>query len=337
MDRRCNSTHSCRIDQVKKFAFLDLPVANHLVKPVKEWSLLVKDINKQVRVAKHVIDVDWKKYSPENYVFSHCSIVASVATDETGYRVVKPCDELVNSNGNAWTNLVLPSCFRSFVGAENYYEHIQIPELSKGKIIDAALRPVKYIGSDGKSSADVFYVDILVATNKKHVELVRRILSGELSTLSMGALANKCQCSFCGLITDDYHPNCEHLDRNMREYITDDKGNKYIVSELCGVVDNSGNYVPNSCYFIEASWVENPAFPGAVINYLIGNPKIDNKIDEITASREISSLFDLDESILSQLKVADIRHMIAIRLALQEVRRMKYSNIVDNIVSEIIS
>lgn len=79
-------------------------------------------------------------------------------------------------NCDAWERKLLLSSFRTFIGGENYVEHVQIPELSKGKIIDAAARDI----------GDSIYVDILVATAKKHKPLVTAITNGQLSTLSMG-------------------------------------------------------------------------------------------------------------------------------------------------------
>jgi hypothetical protein len=58
---------------------------------------------------------------------------------------------------------------------------------------------VTYVGSNGKT-ADVFYVDLLIATNRKHDDIVQRIINGQLTTLSMGATANVVQCSYCGKI-----------------------------------------------------------------------------------------------------------------------------------------
>lgn len=55
-------------------------------------------------------------------------------------------------------------------------EHLQIPELSKGKIVDAAARDI----------GDSVYIDILVATDRRHTPLIAAIESGQLQTLSMG-------------------------------------------------------------------------------------------------------------------------------------------------------
>lgn len=79
-------------------------------------------------------------------------------------------------NSDAWERKLLLACFRTFIGGENYVEHIQIPEMSKGKIIDAAARDV----------GDSIYVDLLIATNRRHKPLVAAITSKQLSTLSMG-------------------------------------------------------------------------------------------------------------------------------------------------------
>jgi hypothetical protein len=133
---------------------LDLPVATVLMNPRQEWGRLAFG-DGRVRVARD-INVDWKSYTPDNYLFSHCTIVASVATEDNGYSIVPACSDLVNNNGNAWTNEVLLATFRTFVGGENYLEHVQVPELSKGKILDAVLRPLTYQDKEGRT-ADIYY------------------------------------------------------------------------------------------------------------------------------------------------------------------------------------
>jgi len=161
-------------------------VAGILSNPSRDWSAIAKR-NGGVRVAseKRALDVDWKKFNIEDFLFNHCSIVTSVATASNGYWIEPPCHELVNANGNAWTTPVLMATFKSFCGAENYYEHVQVPELSKGKILDAVLRPVVHVGRDGKK-AEVMICDILVATSRIHSDIVDRILNNELTTMSMG-------------------------------------------------------------------------------------------------------------------------------------------------------
>jgi hypothetical protein len=136
------------------------------------------------------------KFDPKEYLLSHATIVCSVDTDsvpnvklgsvtEDGVKInrkfsnyyIKPeSSKFVNNNGDAWTRPVLLKSYRTFIGAQNYLEHVQVEELSKGRIIDAVARDV------GES----LYVDILVATHRKHTELIADILSGKMNGMSMG-------------------------------------------------------------------------------------------------------------------------------------------------------
>jgi hypothetical protein len=136
-----------------------------------------------------------QEYDPSKFLLTHCSIIASVDTEHSpeplgrhlvdGFQIdrrysdwlITPeTNKYINNNSDAWERKLLLSAFKTFIGGENYVEHIQIPELSKGKIIDAASRDV----------GDSIYVDILVATDRKHRPLIDAITSGRLQTLSMG-------------------------------------------------------------------------------------------------------------------------------------------------------
>src|SRR5688572_32231158 len=116
------------------------------------------------------------QFSPKEYMLSHATIVASVDTEngpgplgrhlESGFTVDRPYADyyitpktarFVNNNQDAWGRRLLLATFRTFIGGENYLEHLQIPEMSKGKIIDAAARDI----------GDSVYIDILVATHRK--------------------------------------------------------------------------------------------------------------------------------------------------------------------------
>jgi hypothetical protein len=143
-------------------------------------------------------------------------------------------------------------------------EHVQIPELSKGKVIDVALREVP-IGKDrdGKDLTTL-YVDILIATNKEHIDLIEKIKDGSYGATSMGCLIAYSFCSQCGNKAEDETKLCKHVKYFKNNYFIDKDGIRRIVAELCGSADD-----PDSCKFIDASWVKKPAFGGAVIRNLV--------------------------------------------------------------------
>ncbi len=181
--RRCTS-EKCIIKAENKgrpFS-IDLPIATILRNPRREWTAITAGNRRFART----VDMDWTKFNIDDYLITHSSIVSSVNVADNGYYIEPPCDELVNANGNSWSTPVLLATFKTFVGGDNFVEHFQSPEASKGKILDAVLRPVVYVGKDGKSKANVMYTDILIATSKKHVDLIESIESGRLDTLSMG-------------------------------------------------------------------------------------------------------------------------------------------------------
>lgn len=184
MNRRCTG-ESCQL-AASRIVNLDLPVATILHNPAADWKRTAFGGN---RIARDV-QVDWKEFTPDKYLFTHVSIVCSVETEDNGFYIKPACSDLVNSNGNAWTNEVLLATFQTFRGAYNYLEHVQIPSLSKGTILDAVVRPVKFKDAHGRT-ADIFYVDILVGTDRIHTDLVKNIESGKLTTMSMG-------CSIAG-------------------------------------------------------------------------------------------------------------------------------------------
>jgi len=149
-------------------------------------------------------------------------------------------------------------------------EHVQIPELAKGKVIDVAMREVPFTKSQDGKDLTTLYIDILVATNRKHVDIVDKITSGEYSACSMGCLIRYSQCSQCGNIAEDESKACKHVRFFKKNFFYDKNGIRRIVAELCGRAEE-----PDSCRFIDASWVRKPAFAGAVLRNLVEPGKID--------------------------------------------------------------
>ena len=229
---------------------------------------------------------------PARYLVSHCTIVASVDVKpvpgvKTGkikvgsktldrrwpeYFVTANTDQFINNNHDAFPRDVLLKSYRTFVGAQNYLEHVQIEEQSKGRIIDAVARDI----------GDSIYVDILVATDRKHASLVQQIENGTLTTLSMGCICDATQCTKCGNVGVDETQLCDCVKYEKGNYFIDEQGNRRRVAEICG---HKSMNETGGVRFIEASWVAVPAFPGAVMRNIL-NPMdaIGAKAQEVLSS-----------------------------------------------------
>lgn len=215
-----------------------------------------------------------QEYDPGKFLLTHCTIIASVDTEQSSeplgrqlvegfqidrryadWLVTPETAKYVNNNNDCWERKLLLASFKSFVGGENYVEHIQIPELSKGKIIDAASRDI----------GDSIYVDILVATDRRHAPLIEAITTGRLQTLSMGCQVAHTTCTKCGNVAEDEAQLCPHIRYMKGNEWFDALGKKRRIAELCGHISAE----PGSVKFIEASWVANPAFTGAVLRSIL--------------------------------------------------------------------
>lgn len=213
---------------------------------------------------------------PSRHLISHCTIVASVDVKpvpgiKTGtlkvgsktinrkwaeYLVTPETDQYINNNQDCFSREVLLKSYRTFIGGHNFQEHVQIEEQSKGRLIDAVARDI----------GDSIYVDILIATDRKHATLVREIESGELTTLSMGCVCDSTQCTKCGNVAVDETELCDCIKYAKGNYFFDDQGVRRRIAELCGhpTMNETGGV-----RFIEASWVRVPAFTGAVMRNII--------------------------------------------------------------------
>lgn len=213
---------------------------------------------------------------PDKFLFTHCTIMASVDVDRVqGTKIgkikegsktinrkysdfyIKPnCSQFVNNNGDSWSRPVLAKSFHTFIGGHNFQEHVQIEAQSKGRILDAVSRDL----------GDSLYIDLLIATNLKHTQLINDIKSGEMGTLSMGCTTEFTICSKCGHVSADETEACDCIKYEKLNTFLDDDGNKRVVAELCGHQDFDET---GGVKFIEASWVRVPAFTGAVMRNIM--------------------------------------------------------------------
>ena len=220
-------------------------------------------------------------FDPSKHLLTHCTIVASVDTypvpgmktgsgtfegkkvvrKTSSYRIKPECDLFINNNKDSWARPVLLASYPTFIGGHSFLEHVQIPELSKGRILDAVARDI----------GDSVYIDILVANDRKHKELIKDIESGKLATLSMGCSIDGSTCTKCGHWAADETEMCSHVRFEKGNTFYDEQGRKHCVAELCGDESLEGGGVQ----FIEASWVEIPAFKGAVARNIVTLDKND--------------------------------------------------------------
>ena len=227
------------------------------VMSLTDWDSLHPSFHKTASFSKIAKDTS-------RYCLSHCTIMASVMTEEGDQDwLIKPeCSQFVNQNNDSWSNEVLKMSYRSFVGAFNFLEHNQNTKQAKGHIVDAVLRKVHLT-----AGVWVYFVDILVATDLAHKDLVKKIRNGEIKYMSMGCVTDMVQCTACGQQVREDGQYCNHLKYNKGQFIPDEDGVSRIVSELCGSKE-----LPNGgVKFVEASWVEIPAFPGASLREIISN------------------------------------------------------------------
>ena len=245
-------------------------------------------------------------FDPSKYLLTHCTIVASVDVETvpgvklgklrnkrsnrrvyrkySDYHITPNTSMYVNNNGDCWSRATLLKSFDTFIGAHNFQEHIQIEEQSKGRIIDACARDI------GNS----IYVDILVATDRKHEHLVKDIRNGKLGTLSMGCTVDFTVCSQCGNVAVDETELCDHIKYHKLDTFYDRTGKRRIIAELCGhpTVEPTAGVT-----FIEASWVAQPAFTGAVMRNILEmdqlSPEMQRQAAEIMS---IPSQWVVDEN-----------------------------------------
>ena len=229
------------------------------------------------------------QFNPNDYLLTHATIVASVdvyspagiktgSISENGFkinrrysdfRVKSDCDKFINNNLDGWSRGVLAKSYHTFTGGHNFLEHVQVEDLSKGRIIDAVARDI----------GDSLYVDILIATSRKHRDLVAAIQNGKMGTLSMGCTVDGTICTKCGHWAADETEMCPDIKYAKGNIFIDDEGKRHRIAELCGhdSIDPTGGV-----QFIEASWVETPAFTGAVMrNILEPTPIVASRVSRI--------------------------------------------------------
>lgn len=192
---------------------------------------------------------------------------------ESKYKVTPNTSMFINSNGIGFPSEVIKKYYRSFIGAHNYKNHEQDPKKSFGVVLDAVLRKVPVTDQIRGTKTDEtnYYVDLLVATNRKvNPTWCDAIESGVVKFLSMGCTAHTLQCSQCGKKSSNPLENCYHMSMESNLFYIDSSGDKRITASL--VLDETDETDEDPLVFTEISYLTvNPAFPSAIMGYVL-NP-----------------------------------------------------------------
>lgn len=238
--------------------------------------------------------IDLADYPVDRFLFSQATIMGAAEVEPNGYYIKKGYEQMVNMNGDCWPTQVVLDTHHTYRGAYNFLEHVQIPEQSKGTILDSLVKRATM--TNGQPA---LFVDILVATDRKHHDLCRDIAENRMNTMSLGAIVKYSRCSRCGREVRSGSDYCDHLRNERRGVFTDENGYRRIIAEVCG---REGDISSNT--FIEGSWVAIPAYAGAVKRAVLfpseeyGDPATTASLLKVGKKRKIEST---EESMLSQL------------------------------------
>lgn len=203
------------------------------------------------------------RISSDDFLFSQTTIVSSVQRERGTHLIRTATSKFVNDNGEGFTNECLQSNYQSFVGAFNFLNHDQDPSHGVGFVADVALRKMLI---DPRTQTWNYYADILVATDRRHRQLMAGLLGGDIKYLSMGCVCGEWQCSRCGKWMSEMDDSCPHT-YDKGKYWIDERGQRRRTAEMLGTDE------PGSLEFIEASWLtQAPAFGGAALRNFIETP-----------------------------------------------------------------
>ncbi|QJT70858.1 hypothetical protein GR7B_00060 [Vibrio phage vB_VcorM_GR7B] len=203
-------------------------------------------------VRDHVDFASWLPFSAkpynisnkiEDYVLVPVIIMPSDLPNRNG--VGFPLNELVKFSPEHGMQ-----AYKTWKGKGTYYEHAnQILHEAKGVIVDTYMRQFKGFG--GKKIWKL--VALLAFDRSKDPAMVKRILSGDLNTYSMGAYVTKYKCSVCGRDKG----LCSHLSTQKKVNFQLEAGGKLAYQLACGIEG------------FETSAVEDPAYVSAISDHVM--------------------------------------------------------------------
>lgn len=112
-----------------------------------------------------------------------------------------------NQNGDAFPTEELERNYKSFLRRGIYRDHnADVPEKACGIIVDAIWHP------------KLGYVECLFAIDKE-TDGYKDVEAGKINSVSMGALVQRCECSYCGQSSYTEDTYCTHLKHSLNREI----------------------------------------------------------------------------------------------------------------------
>ena len=168
------------------------------------------------------------------------------------YTVTRAISARVNQNFDGFPSSELKAAYKTFLGKPVFVNHAnENPETARGRVVGA-----RYVeaGTDK-------YIQVIQEVNaQKFPKLAKELEEGGLDSVSMGCVAARTLCSFCGNEATDMFDMCDHVLRFKGQYLgkRDDitgSFNDQLVYEEC-----------RGLGFFELSYVFDPADETAMLS-----------------------------------------------------------------------
>lgn len=197
------------------------------------------------------------------------------------YTKVRAISARINQNFDGWPSEELKKSYRTFLGKPVFVNHVNDdPRKARGVVVAARFVDAeddKYIEVIQEVDADRFPI------------LAHELVTGGLDSVSMGAEARICKCSYCGNEAGDMLSMCSH--------VLGQKG------QILGKVNSDGTREDILIYeecrdisFFELSYVFDPADETAVVsNVLTANKK--RGYGETSLPSQVDTLRDEEEDL----------------------------------------
>jgi len=237
-------------------------------------------------------------YNPNKYLYIHTVVVPSTKLEKNGFHI-KPGHEFSNTWSDSIPEDVLEYFSPTFKISHIYLEHVHIPQLRKGRVVDYNL----YKMNIGKSK-DVLVADCLLALELKHKDLVKMCLDGSIGAVSQGCFSDHLTCSKCGNVVQELEQACDHVHFEGNSWFKDENGITRLVSNLLGSTTRDTSFS-----FFDVSLVMRPSFYIAVFRDILNHNKeqIKKKADDSSVFDALVSMFgSSDNSVMPSNKDSEI-------------------------------